>query len=174
MPIDVKMINPRYPFVVALFSAVMLSTTLLLADEHRLDEEGKDLEKFIHLRGKLQGKIRDSERSKVDFAIAEYYFKVKDFIDAKRAFEDYINHIPVGISALLANAYLYKFAEKENDEEKMASIKKAMFQSQFILLFDKFKTLNYLSVFNNKYEVHYFVDKIEIFLNGEIFEQISP
>lgn len=133
-----------------------------------------DLNQFINLRKKLFGNLKETERSRVHFAVAEYYYKVKDFSDAKMAFEDYIARNKVGMATLLANAYLYKLAKASGYEDKAQTIKKEMFRDQFILLFNEYKTLHYASAGNNKYEIHYFIDKIEIFLNGEIFEQISP
>ncbi len=134
----------------------------------------KDLYKFMELRTKLQEKIKDSERSKILFSLGEYYYKTNDMYDTKRVFEDFIVKNPGGITAILARVYLYKIAISSKSTERSAKLKKEIFQEQFILLFDKFKTLAYNSVFGSKYEVHYFVDRIEVYLNGEIFERISP
>jgi len=36
------------------------------------------------------------------------------------------------------------------------------------------KEQKYKSAFNNQYEVHYYLDKIQVFLNGGSFEEIAP
>ncbi len=133
-----------------------------------------DDERFLDLRKRQMGRLKPEEREKVHFAIAEYYFEVKDFIDANIAFEDYLKSNRSGISTLLANTYLYKLAKLAGQDEKASAFKKTLFQNQFILLFSDFKTLEYTSANNNKYEIRYFVDKIEVYLNGEILEQVSP
>ncbi len=137
-------------------------------------DDSRELVKFLNWRKRLQEKIRDTERKKVNFSIAEYYFKINDIKDAKQAFQEYVNQGPVGITTLLANVYLYKLAKLADNETETGAIKKELFQDQFILLFDKYKTLKDKSLGDNTYEVHYFVDRIEVFCNGEIFEQISP
>ena len=156
---------------IAVFLLVIVQGQFLLAQTITDD---KDLGDFIRFRTRLFDKISAKERSGINFSIAEYYFKTNDFSDARRAFKEYVDSTPAGISTLVAKAYLYKFANQANEQENAEAIKKEMFEKQFILLFDKYKTLNYVSRSGNRYEVHYYVDKIEIFLNGEIFEQISP
>ena len=134
----------------------------------------ENLKKFISFRSRLSKKIRPAERMQIEFALAEYYFRVNDVFDARSSFQEFIKNNPVGLSTLLANVYLYKIARMTNTQEKTSEIKKEIFKDQFILLFDKYKTLKYTSLYGNTYEVRYFVDKIEIFLNGDIFEQIGP
>lgn len=140
----------------------------------RKGDADKDLKKFMQLRTKLQSSAKEREKKELSFAIAEYYFKNNDFFDAQRAFEEYTRENQTGITSFLAQVYLYKLAVKKNDENKIADIKKEIFKDQFVLLFHQYKTQRYVSLFDNRYEVHYFVDRIEIFLNGDIFEQISP
>ena len=139
-----------------------------------ISRDKKDLERFLNFRTNLRSDISKKEKAKIDFAMAEYYFKLKDYSDAQRAFGEYVANNPQGISALLANVYLCKLAELYGKGSKAMDIKKDMFKDQFILLFDKFKVLNYVSLNENQYAIHYFVDRIEIYLNGDIFEQISP
>jgi len=166
----------RMVFSLALILGVSVFSSLLFAAEKPKQDNlatGDSL-KFLPLRLRLLDKIRDSERQNINFAVAEYYFWDNDFIDAQRDFQDFVAKAPVGINSLLGNVYLYKIAHIHGNEKQMEAIKKDLFQNRFILLFDKFKTLTYASLWKNEYEVHYFVDRIEIFLNGEIFEEIKP
>ncbi len=134
----------------------------------------RDLQKFIKWRQRLQEPLPEKEKRKLRFAIAEYYFRVKATRDAERAFSEYLHQKPADISTLLANVYLYKLAQTENSSEENESLKKEIFKSKFVLLFDEYKTLEYVSLNGNRYAVRYFVDKIEIFLNGDLFEQVNP
>ena len=164
----------KYSIAVIVCALTFCGTELLLANPPDRAAEDKDLQKFFRLRRKLQEDIKDTQRNKVNFAIGEYYFKVNDFTDAQQTFEDYLSHSPVGITTFLAKVYLYKIAKINGNQGRMNTIKKEMFQNRFILLFDQYKILKDASLFDNKYEVHYFVDRIKIFLNGDVFEEISP
>lgn len=142
--------------------------------QQAIAQDTKDVERFLSFRVKLQSDVSKKEKEKLDFSIAEYYFKIKDYSDAQRAFADYLTANPDGIGALLANVYLFKLAKLYGKEEQAAVYKKELFKNQFVLLFDKFKVINYKSLNHNEYTVHYFLDHIEFYLNGDVFEQISP
>lgn len=133
-----------------------------------------DYRKFLNWRLRLLDKINEKERQNILFAISEYFFAEKDYGDAQRALREFISQSPVNISTLLANVYLYKIAKNYGREAELAAITKDLFQDRFVLLFEKFKKINYTSLWKNKYEVHYFRDRIEVFLNGELFEEIKP
>lgn len=132
------------------------------------------MQQFIQFRSRLQKKISPREKSQIQFAIAEYYFQIHAYYDASYAFQEYIQPNPVGVSTFLANIYLYKLARQIHRLTKAEEIKREIFKDKFVLLFDKFKILTYTSLSGNEYEIHFFIDKIEVFLNGELFEEIRP
>src|SRR3989338_1599421 len=128
-----------------------------------------------HLKQMQRQRKGNKERPNIRFAIGEYYFKIHALGEAKKTFSEYLDKNPIGISTFLANVYLYKIALALNKHPDAEKIKKEIFNQQFVLLFDQYKTLPlYKSLNKNQYEVRYFVDKIDIFLNGEVFEQIIP
>jgi len=129
---------------------------------------------FMRLRRSEISLDNASDKQRAKFGIAEYYFKHNAYLDAFRAFKDYSESFPPEASTLIAKAYLYKIANLKKDTGVAANIKKEIFENSFILLFSKYKTLLYASAFNNKYEIHYYVDKIQVFLNGGNFEEINP
>lgn len=133
-----------------------------------------DDQKFLNWRMRLLDKISDKERQNILFAVSEYFFSEKDYSDAQRTLREFISKSPVNISTLLANVYLYKIAKFYGHEAELSAITKDLFQDRFVLLFDKFKKIDYTSPWKNKYEVRYFRDHIEVFLNGELFEEIKP
>ncbi len=138
-------------------------------------DEFNDLSKFLDLRDKLSRNIKDSERLKIEFSLAEYYFMLNAFRDAKEAFQDIVEKNKGGIPTLLANVYLYRLEEiKGKDPQVLLELRKKIFQGQFILLFNKYKTLSFQSSWGRSYEIHYFVDKIAVYRDGEMFEEMTP
>lgn len=129
---------------------------------------------FMQLRRSLITKIAPPELQKVKFGMAEYYFKHHAYLDAFRAFKEYSDTYPPQTSTLLAKVYLYKIANIKAEPETASALKKEIFASSFVLLFSKFKVLKYQSAFDNQYEVHYYLDKIQVFLNGGNFEELTP
>ncbi len=129
--------------------------------------------RFSKLRtASWQGKFKKGEKNKIKFALAEYYLQVNDLFDARQSLEEYLEDKSVDVSMLLANIFLYKIAENQKDEQRMVQLKKEIFNQKFILLFDNYKKVSYSSLSGNEYDVHYFVDRIEIFINGNAFETI--
>ncbi|MFH1360527.1 MAG: hypothetical protein ABIJ41_05765 [Candidatus Omnitrophota bacterium] len=133
-----------------------------------------EINQFMKLRSQLSGKITSQKRSEIYFALGEYYFKNGAARDASVAFGKCIEEDSSHSFALVANAFLLKLALKKHDQEKVDFLKKEMFRDQFILLFNEFKKIDLTSQFGNAYEIYYYVDKIEIFLNGNRFMEITP
>jgi hypothetical protein len=129
---------------------------------------------FLQLRRVLTSKANPDDLRKARFGIAEYYFAHHDLLDAFRAFKEYAETYPPQPSSFLAKVYLYKIANLKGDTEIADALKKEIFTSSFVLLFSKFKVLKYQSAFENRYEIHYYLDKIQVFLNGGKFEEITP
>ena len=137
--------------------------------------EGEDIPRFFTLRAKLQTNIKDSEKLKIQLALGEYYFKIKALREAKIAFDEIIQKNQGGIPALLANVYLYHLARLQGrPSEFLLDLKRKIFGDQFILLFDKYKTIEFTSPWGYRYEIRYFVDKIVVYRDGEVFEEIIP
>ena len=130
---------------------------------------------FIELRNLLQdGTVSKAKRRKAKFTVAEYYYYSKDYTDAKWALEEYVQKEDLDISNLLANVYLYQMAMTSGKSEKIQVIKKRLFENKFVLLFEKFQEIKYSSLMGNDYVVQYFVDRIEVHLNGELLISITP
>lgn len=129
---------------------------------------------FLKLRNELLLSKKPKKIQRDKFAVAEYYFKHNDFSDAFSNFSDFAKTYPPDESTLLAKIYLYKIAVIKKDSNLASSLKKEIFDSPFILLFSNYKMLKYKSAFDNVYEIHYYLDKIQVFLNGEAFVEITP
>ena len=84
-------------------------------------------------------------------------------------FEEY----PESKSSPFVLAYLIKIAQKNGDEETVKKLEKELIASQQVsLLFRDFKELQYVSAMSKKYKALYFIDKIEIYIDNELFAQI--
>ena len=169
----------RFSIFAVIFSVVFLSHCLsLFAEEYAYKYKNindiEDAHKFQQLRTRLNGKIRPKEKGDINFAIGEYYFRNKVFYDSRYVFAQCISENPIGINTLLAHIYLYKLAKLQDMHSEAGDIAREVLKEQFVLLFNKYKMLKYTSLYGNEYEVRYFVDKIEVFLNGDLFEEIKP
>lgn len=170
----------KYAVMVAMLFLISILVCLCQADDSApvtkfgYTDKSDEEQIFMHLRRSLTSKLSPDELQKAKFGIAEYYFRHHDLSDAFRAFKEYADSYPPETSTLLAKVYLYKIANIKAEPETANSLKKEIFANSFVLLFSKFKVLKYLSAFDNRYEIHYYLDKIQVFLNGGNFEEITP
>lgn len=108
------------------------------------------------------------------FGAGEYYFSIGDYYDASRMFNQFVKNYSEAEARLYAIAYLIKMAEKEGKENELEKLRKGLIGSQQVsLLFRDFKEHNYTSALNKNYKALNFIDKIEIYIDGELFTKIS-
>jgi tetratricopeptide (TPR) repeat protein len=107
------------------------------------------------------------------FATAEYYFSINADRDAKIAFRQVASDYPKSITALLSLGYLFNMAKAEGEQESLESIKKEIIGfKQVSLLFRDSEEFKYLSAMNKKYKAVYYIDKVEIYIDGELFQDV--
>ncbi|MBU1871858.1 MAG: outer membrane protein assembly factor BamD [Candidatus Omnitrophica bacterium] len=123
---------------------------------------------------KLLNDFPDSRyREKALFATGEYYFSSLAYRDASGIFYRMFEEYPESKSSPFVLAYLIKIAQKNGDEETVKKLEKELIASQQVsLLFRDFKELQYSSAMSKKYKALYFIDKIEIYIDNELFAQI--
>ena len=116
----------------------------------------------------------ESEYSKEAlFAAGEYYFSLGDYYDAGRMFSRIIDDYPESLAKLFATAYLLKIAKNEQKESVVEKLKKDLIALQQVsLLFRDFKELRYLSPLRKSYKALYFINKIKILIDENIFAEI--
>ncbi|MFH1457694.1 MAG: outer membrane protein assembly factor BamD [Candidatus Omnitrophota bacterium] len=108
------------------------------------------------------------------FASAEYYFLIGAFTDARPAFIRFITEYPDSKARPFALLYLSKIAEAQGQEALAESLQKEIITSQqLVLLFRDFKKFQYLSPLNKNHRAVHFIDRIEFYIDGELFAQIS-
>ncbi len=149
-------------------------SALFLGEALASSQEKSHLEKFVDLRRHRMHATSEKERERINFALSEYFYEIKAYGDATRAFEEFLEKKEYDISSLLANAYLLKIARDRNKEDVQKEVKQAVFSEQFILLFEDFKSLEYDSALDNNYTIRYYVDRIEIDKNQEPFIVVEP
>ncbi|MFH1655069.1 MAG: tetratricopeptide repeat protein [Candidatus Omnitrophota bacterium] len=107
------------------------------------------------------------------FGIGEYYFSIGARYEARETFRKVVDEYSESISALLALGYLSKIAKAEGKQESIESIKKEIISfKQVSLLFRDSEEFDFLSAMRKDYKAVYFIDKVEIYIDGEIFEEI--
>jgi outer membrane protein assembly factor BamD (BamD/ComL family) len=129
---------------------------------------------FMYFHSLLSSASDLKYREQALFATAEYYFLVNDYSDAVTSFTKFINDYPDSSAIPFALAYLLKIAEKEDKASLAESLKSQIVTSQrLILLFKDSKKSKFQSPFCRKHRVAYYIDKVEFYVDGELFEKIS-
>jgi len=107
------------------------------------------------------------------FAIGEYYFQIGDFKDAAGTFIKFINEYPDSKAKPFVLVYLLKIAERDKLESLVKSLEKEIVTSrQLVLLFRDFKEYKYTSPLFKKHKVIHYIDKVEFYVEGQIFAKI--
>ncbi len=113
-------------------------------------------------------------RPEAIFASGEYYFSVNNYSYASEFFTRFVTDYPDSKAEIFALAYLLKIAEIRGQEASVKELKDLIINSKrLILVFKEFKVSRYNSALQNKYKAIYYIDKIEFYINGELFEKIS-
>lgn len=109
------------------------------------------------------------------FAICEYYLENKGYRDAIEHLTKYIIDYREEKNIVFARAMLYKILMEYKDEPQFVEkIKESLFSKSVFLIFSESKTKQYKSIFNNTYQIIDYVDKIEVFKNGQLILKITP
>jgi hypothetical protein len=135
---------------------------------------------FMEFRSILRDFPKSSLAQKSMFAMAEYYYDHKMYYDAILNFTEHINNNPRSKKAnIFAKTYLLKIMEEIKDptwEEKrmLENVKKDFFSKPLFLVSARYKETSYKSVSRNKFRVRYYIDKVEVYRNGQLFVKITP
>jgi len=107
------------------------------------------------------------------FATGEYYWRINDFYNAEKSFMDFIKHYPHSKGLPFAIVYLLRINREAQNREVASDLRKKVIAfQQLSLLFSEFKELLYKSPLGLEYKALYFIDRVEIYINGELFEKI--
>lgn len=107
------------------------------------------------------------------FAIGEHYFSTSDYYNAAMTFNEFINRYQESDALPFALIYLAKITRQAGKEDLAVNFEKAVISfKQTSLLFSNFKEHTYVSSFYKKYKAVYFIDRVEIYINNELFAKI--
>jgi len=117
----------------------------------------------------------DSEyREETLFAVGEYYYLIRDYKDSASIFIRFINEYPQSKAKPFALVYLLKIAESQQEDEFIKGLEKyVMGIRQSIFLFKDFKEYEYVSSLLREHKAVYYIDKVEFYIQGELFAKIS-
>lgn len=137
--------------------------------------KSKDLNTaFMHFRSLLVNYPESKYRENSLFATGEYYFLIGDYSDAGKAFISFIDDYPDSKGRQFALAYLLKIAQIREEESLVKSLEeKIVTLRQLTLLFSDFKEYKYRSPLRKNYRVIYYIDKVEFYVDKELFAKIS-
>jgi TolA-binding protein len=108
------------------------------------------------------------------FAIGEYHFQNNNSIDASDVFSQILEKFPDSKSTVFAMAYLLRIAQDRDAGELAENLEKAIATfHKLSLVFRNSKEFIYKTAFGSKYRAVYYIDKVEIYKDGELFAQVS-
>lgn len=135
--------------------------------------KGDDDFAFMYFKECLRKDSKSKFAPKALFAIGEYYFSNRSLAQASKAFAAFVNRYPKSKSAVFAYSYLMVLAKKDQNQSLVQEFKRKIIAFQKLkLLFSDFKEYKYRSPFFNKYKAIYFIDRVEIYINGKLFAEV--
>lgn len=129
---------------------------------------------FMDFKAFLKGFPESKMAKNALFSTGEYYFSISDYRDAAESFVRFIKLYPEAKAKLFALVYLHEIAKSQGNQELVEKISKEIITfKQLRLLFSEFEEYVYWSVFSNQYKAVFFIDKVEIYINEELFKELS-
>jgi len=129
---------------------------------------------FMHYNHILREYPQSSYREQALFAAGEFYFNVFSYKEATSAFQKFIDEYPDAEERIYALAYMLNLAEREQDIEAVKGLeKKIVALQQVSLVFRKTKEASYLSPLHQHYQAVIHIDKMEFYVEGDLFAQVS-
>ena len=107
------------------------------------------------------------------FAQGEYYFLQNNLAMARDEFKNFYAQYPRHQEALVALAYLFQIAkiQRHTDDMKAYRSKAASFR-QLTFIFNDKKLFKFLSGFQRQHKLVYYINKVELYVNGQLFTEI--
>ncbi len=128
---------------------------------------------FMNYRSILREYPQSKFKEQALFAHAEYSFLLKHYDESVALFTTFVQDYPDSKGKLFALAYLLKIAGEKGDQKEVEAIRKQIISLRKIsLVFRNFKKYKYRSPFYRYWKAIIYIDKIEFYINGELFEKI--
>jgi len=128
---------------------------------------------FMEFHALLNGHRMSKYYKDALFSAGEYYYSIKDYANAAGSFSKFIENYSEANSLPFAIAYLVKINKIAGTQQIIYDLKRKLIEfMQLSLLFSEFKEYTHESALNMRYKARYFIDKIEIYIDGKLFEEI--
>lgn len=129
---------------------------------------------FMYLTS-LMSSYPDSEYAESAlFGLTEYYFSINSYHDAAREVMKLIDKYPESQTRPVALCYLLKISRLLEQGPLTKKLEKEITTSKhFSFVFRDHKEYLYTSPLGRKYRVAYYIDRVEFYIDGELFEKIS-
>ena len=135
---------------------------------------GKSDFAFMYYSKLLRNYPMSKYRDKALFATGEYYFKISGFQQASEAFQTFVDEFPNSEERLYALAYLLSIANKAEDELFAQGLERQIINLQQVsFVFRESKEIVYRSPLYQNYKAIIHIDKIELYVEGELFAKVS-
>ncbi len=108
-----------------------------------------------------------------EFAQGEYYFLQNNLLMATDAFKNFYTKYPQHDESLIALAYLFKIAQIQKYPDVMKEYRKkiASFR-QIAFIFNDKKSFKFLSGLQRQHKLVYYINKVELYVNGKLFTEV--
>lgn len=129
---------------------------------------------FMHFNKLLRNYPESKYRQDALFATGEYYFETRSFHSAQKTFKTYLDEYPDSEETIYILAYLLHIAQRDKDLSLAGDLEKKIIDLQQVsFVFRDSKEMTYRSPLNKKYKAMVRIDKIEFYLEGDLFAQVS-
>jgi len=133
---------------------------------------GQDHFAFMQYNNLLRSYPLSKYRDEALFALGEYYFQTLSLGKAEAAFVDYLDENPDSQERMYALAYLHSIAVKKG--APVEDIRREIINFQQVsFIFRETKEITYRSPLYKNYRTVIHIDKIEFYVEGELFAQVS-
>lgn len=128
---------------------------------------------FMHCRELLENYPDSKYASDAAFAIGEYYFITANYEFAAEALSNFINDYPDSKGLPFVLMYLLKVPQIHKNESLTEKLKNQIISlKRLSLLFQESKGYAYTSPLGIKYRMMYYIDKVELYVDDKLFENI--
>jgi outer membrane protein assembly factor BamD (BamD/ComL family) len=135
---------------------------------------GKEHFAFMYYNELLRNHPASKYREQALFATGEYYFQVSDFEGATTAFQAFLLEYPEAKERLYVLAYLLSIAQRNNNILSIEGLEKKIIDLQQVsFVFRETKEIAYRSPLYQNYKTVIHIDRIEFYLEGKLFAEVS-
>ena len=108
------------------------------------------------------------------FALGEYFFIEKNLPLAAGEFKNFCSLYPHREEALIALVYLFKMAQMENKSGVMKKYRSQIASfGQHNFIFNEKKSFKFKSAFQRRYRLITSLNKVELYVNNQLFTEVS-